>query len=71
MSKQEKSIRDQLLEEVEEFCAEHGIAESSLGLYALNAGHFMKRVRAGGDMNLKSVERLRAYMRDYRFHTAA
>ncbi|WP_026792194.1 hypothetical protein [Pleomorphomonas oryzae] len=50
----------ELLSRIECYCAARGISESTFGLYVVNDGKFVARVRAGGSMTLKTFERVEA-----------
>ncbi|WP_370677073.1 hypothetical protein [Pleomorphomonas sp. PLEO] len=47
-----------LLSRIELRCAARGITESTFGRYVVNDGKFVARLRAGGSMTLKTLERL-------------
>jgi len=51
-----------LLQRVEAYCTEHGIAESTLGRLAVNDGKLVSRLRAGKDVTVSVFERLSTYM---------
>lgn len=50
----------ELLSRIEYHCAARGISESTFGLYVVNDGKFVARIRAGGSMTLKTFERVEA-----------
>lgn len=54
--------RDTLLREIEAFCQRTGMAPTRFGREALNDGHFVRRLREGGNITLRTVERVRAFM---------
>lgn len=53
---------EQFLKDVETFCEEFGITESTLGTYAVSNGTFFKRIRAGGTFSGKSYDRVQRFM---------
>jgi len=55
--------RDTLLSEIDTYRQRKGMAETSFGRLALNDGHFLRRLREGGNVTLRTVERVRAFMR--------
>lgn len=60
------TIKDQFLAEVDAFLAHHPeIAETTLGLRAVNSGKVIGRLREGGDVETGTVDRIRAFMRAY------
>jgi TnpA family transposase len=54
--------RDTLLREIDAFCEREGMSETRFGRAALNDGHFLRRLREGGNITLRTVERVRAFM---------
>lgn len=59
------SIRHELLQEIEAFLAKHKLSATALGTAALKDSAFMIRLRAGRNIGIESVDRLRTYMRNY------
>lgn len=57
--------RDTLLREIDAFRQREGMTETRFGRAALNDGHFLRRLRHGGNITLRTVERVQAFMRDY------
>jgi hypothetical protein len=49
-----------LLSRIESTCAARGISESTFGRYVVNDGKFVARLRAGGSLTLKTLERVEA-----------
>ncbi|PKR88399.1 hypothetical protein CXZ10_15390 [Pleomorphomonas diazotrophica] len=49
-----------LLSRIECYCAARGISESTFGRYVVNDGKFVARIRSGGSMTLKTLERVEA-----------
>ena len=56
-----------LVNEIESFCEEYGIAESTFGRMAVNDGKFVGRIRAGRSAGKATVEAVDGFMR--RVHT--
>ena len=57
-------IKQTLIAEIEEYCRRGGVAESTFGRQAINDGKFMRRIRAGGNVTTKTIDRVRAFMSD-------
>jgi hypothetical protein len=55
--------RDTLLREIDAFRERTGMTDTRFGRAALNDGHFVRRLREGGNITLRTVERVRAFMR--------
>lgn len=55
----------QLIEDVETFCATHGLTATDFGLMALNDRAFMTRLRRGRSPTLNTAARARQFMRSY------
>lgn len=51
-----------LLAEIEEFCRETDIAEATFSTRAVNDGKFVRRLRAGANVTVALVDRVRAYI---------
>ena len=58
--------RERLLKDIETFIAEHDIPASIFGREALSDTAFVSRLRAGGDVRSRTIDRVRKFMRDYR-----
>jgi hypothetical protein len=56
------SDRNILLAEIDAFRRRHGTSETRFGREALNDGHFVRRLREGGNITLRTVEKVRAFM---------
>lgn len=54
--------RDTLLREIDAFRERVGMSETRFGRAALNDGHFLRRLRQGGNITLRTVERVRAFI---------
>lgn len=50
------------ISEVEAYCKARGIAEASLGSYAVNQSGLVDKLRRGGNSSLTTIERVRDYM---------
>lgn len=47
-----------LLSRIEQHCQTRGISESTFGRYVVNDGKFVARLKAGGSMTLKTLDRV-------------
>ena len=56
---------EQLLEVVGDYCREAGLAESTFGRLAVNDGKFVARLRDGGRITPRTLDRVRAYIADH------
>ncbi len=56
---------DALVKEIEAFCRQAGLAETTFGRQAVNDGKLMRRLREGKGITLKTMERARAYMQSH------
>jgi len=56
------SDRAALLCEIDTYRQRAGMAATRFGRLALNDGHFVRRLREGGNVTLRTVERVRAFM---------
>lgn len=54
----------QLLSEIETFLSTRKIAESTFGRMAVNDGKFVGRLRAGANMTLATVSRVRCFIEE-------
>ncbi len=61
-----KTLRELALQEIDAFLDEHKMTDTTLGRLAVNDGHAVFDLRNGGNLTLGRVEKLRAFMRDYR-----
>ena len=58
------SVQSELLREVETFLARRtGMSETTFGRLAVNDGKFVGRLRAGRNMTLATIERVKAYIK--------
>lgn len=55
-----------ILEEIEAFVRQTGIAESTFGLQAVNDGKLIRRLRRGGRMFRETEDRIRSFMAERR-----
>jgi len=56
---------NELLGEISEFCRTVGLAESTFGRAAINDGKLVSRLRNGGRITTETLDRIRAFMRNY------
>lgn len=55
-------LSEELLGDIEKFCRAHLMAESTFGRRAVNDGKFLARLKAGGSINVDTVDRVRKFM---------
>jgi len=53
----------QLIREIEVYCRRSAMAESTFGRQAINDGKFVSRLRKGKGVTIKTVDRVRSYIR--------
>lgn len=53
-----------LLDRIERHCSDRGIAESTFGRFAVNDGKFVARLRSGGSITLRTLERVEQFLDD-------
>lgn len=53
----------ELLSRIELHCKARGISESTFGRYVVNDGKFVGRLRGGGSMTLRTLERVEAALK--------
>ena len=51
-----------LLQDIEAFCAVHSLSEWQFGEMALRDKHFIRQLRAGRDVRMSTLERVKAFM---------
>lgn len=51
-----------LLKQIETYCAEHGIEETTFGFRAVNDGKFVSRLRSGKTIHLKTLNKVLAFL---------
>ena len=56
---------DSLLDEIESFCRQWGIAESTFGKQAVNDGKLCVRLRNGKDVTLETAAKIREFISEY------
>ncbi len=56
-------IRTILLRDIERYCRRTKTAESSFGEASVKDGHLVRRLRAGRDIRVSKVEKIRVFMR--------
>ena len=54
---------EELLKDIEAYCRQAGIAESTFGRHAINDGKLCSRLRAGKNVTLGTAERVRTYIK--------
>lgn len=52
-----------LLHQIENYCARHGIEETTFGLRAVNDGKFVNRLRSGKTIQLSTYEKVTAFLK--------
>jgi hypothetical protein len=55
-----------LIEEIDDFREKHELSESQFGTLATNDKNLVPDLRAGRDVRMSTVERIRTFMADYR-----
>lgn len=60
------STREQLLEEIDAFLQQTGMTKSVFGTLAANDDKFVERVRAGSGFTVRTLDRVRKFMNDYK-----
>jgi hypothetical protein len=53
----------QLLSEIEDFLSTRKMAETTFGRLAVNDGKFVSRLRAGANMTLATIDKVRAHIK--------
>jgi hypothetical protein len=54
--------RETLLAEIEAFLAGSGMARTTFGRMAVNDGKFVERLAGGGNITIRTMERVRAFI---------
>ena len=57
---------ENLLREIEAFCARAGLSETRFGVMAVGDGHLVRRLRDGKSLTVKRMDRVVSFMRDFR-----
>jgi hypothetical protein len=61
-----RTIQQELLQEIEAFCAETGMAESYFGRLSVGAWTVVQRLREGRSIELKTVDRIRSFIASHK-----
>jgi hypothetical protein len=56
------STIQQIVKEIDAFLADTGMAETYFGALAVKNPNLISRVRAGGDMNSRTIDRVREFI---------
>jgi hypothetical protein len=59
-------MNEQIIQEITVFCREAGLAESTFGRRAVNDGKLTARLRNGGRVTTETVDRIHAFMANWR-----
>lgn len=59
------NTQGQLLSEIEAFLRNRKMKETTFGRFAVNDGKFVGRLRAGGSLTVTTLEKVRAYIKQY------
>jgi len=59
------TTREDLLAEIDAYLEKYEMAPSAFGRLVMNDGHFVTRIRAGGQVLSRTVDRVRAFMANY------
>ncbi|MEO1908775.1 MAG: hypothetical protein ABGX08_17310 [Citromicrobium sp.] len=62
---------DDLLTEIDAFCAAHDMSPSRFGELAMNDKPFVTQLREGRDIRFSTAQRIRTFMAEYRPSEAA
>lgn len=57
-----KSIAEQLLDEIDAYLAETGMAPTKFGIEAVNDGHLIRDLKDGVSIGAKKIDRVREFM---------
>lgn len=60
------STREQLIEEIERFLALSGMSATRFGADAAGERGLIRRLKAGGDVTSGTIDRIRAFIKDWR-----
>ena len=58
--------KNELLADIERFLSQTGMGECAFGARAVNQGHLVARMRAGGDIGMTTASRIRDFLNDQR-----
>lgn len=56
------STADQLLSEIEQFCARHQMSETTFGRESVRDGHLVRRLRTHKSLTTKRLDQVREFM---------
>ncbi|WP_072378768.1 hypothetical protein [Novosphingobium sp. NDB2Meth1] len=59
-----------LIQQIEEFMDAHQLSEWQFGEQAVNDRHFVRQLRAGRDLRMSTVERVRRFMTEFNSPTS-
>jgi hypothetical protein len=62
---------EQLLTDIETFCERHGMAETRFGELAMGDKPFVKQLREGRNVQMRTAEKVRRFMAAYEADIAA
>jgi hypothetical protein len=62
---------EQLLSDIEAFCERHGMAETRFGELAMGDKPFVKQLREGRNVQMRTADKVRAFMAEYETAKAA
>jgi hypothetical protein len=65
------STHEQLLSEIEGFLQRHRLAPSTFGLRSVNDAKLVANLRSGADVTTRTLDRVRAFMRQQDAQAAA
>ena len=65
------SIQSDLIIEIEKFCRETGIAESTFGRRVVNDGKFVGRLRDGKGITLSTVSKIKNYLSSIKYNATS
>lgn len=60
------NTREQFLQEIDAFLAHTGMTASQLGEQAVSDKKFVSRIRSGSSLTVRTLDRVREFMRAYR-----
>ena len=60
------TLKEELLQEAEDFCVATGMSKARLATIVINDGKFFERLKAGGDCTTSTLERFRAHFSENR-----
>lgn len=56
------SIARDLLSEIEAFRADHGMAETTLGMRAVGDPNLVRQIKAGRDLRMSTIQKVRDFI---------